>query len=741
MAYLITVDGIVQGVGFRPFVYKLAHSMDLKGYVINSTFGVIIHLECDEKDLNKFLKQLKKDAPINSKILDISIEKTTSIELQDFTIDRSIQKHGITLIPPDIAICEDCTKEIFDQNNRRFLYPFTNCTNCGPRYSIIKNIPYDREKTTMSTFAMCDTCKKEYSTEEDRRFHAQPNCCPVCGPNVYIGKLKGIDAIIYCARLIDNGEIVAIKGLGGYHLICDAKNEAAINRLRELKKRNFKPLAVMVKNYDTIKRYLNQGIKRFFDTPEAPVVITEAKDILPKGISPLNNKIGFMKAYTPLHQILFHLLKTDFLVATSGNLKDEPIVIDEKNAEKKLSIFTKYFLHHNRPIHNRVDDSVFTIFNNNLYPIRLSRGYAPLPIITKVFYKDSLFGAGAHLKNHFALTKGKYILLSQFIGDLYNAETADFYEETFQKLTKLFEIAPKKVITDLHPDYFSTKFAESFAEKNRLSLIKLQHHKAHLYSIMAEQNITDNIIGVIFDGTGIGEDGAIWGGEIFYKKGEIKRRFHLKYFKQPGGDASAKAPYKMLLGYLLQVGCDEYTIKNIESIFDVHGESELLKNIIQKSINSPYTSSAGRLFEAIGSFITSTKINEYEGHAAIALEALAKPTNISNYSYKIEEDEIDITPMFEEIVSDYFKNKPKETIAFKFHKTIAQIIHDCCNTIKIETGIDTVLFSGGVFQNLLLLKLSIDLLKSNGFKPIHHQKLPPNDASIALGQVYYGGIA
>lgn len=740
MAYLITVDGIVQGVGFRPFVFNLAKSLGIKGYVKNSTFGVVIHLECDEDILYKFLEALKVNPPRNSKILDLSIEKVEDLKYDDFFIDKSLHYEGVTLIPADIAICDDCLRELFDPSNRRYLYPFINCTNCGPRYSIIKNIPYDRDKTTMSCFKMCNECESEYNDVKDRRFHAQPNCCGKCGPEVYLADFKGVDAIRYCAELIDRGEIVAVKGLGGYHLICDALNRDAIERLRSLKNRRFKPFAVMVKSSKTIEKYLTDEIKVFFDSPEAPIIILDTDGSLPENISPLNRKIGFMKAYTPLHQLLFKYLKTDFIIATSANLKDEPIVIDEKMAEEKLDRFTGYFLHHNRPIHNRVDDSVFTIFDGKPYPIRVSRGFAPIPLTTKVFYKDSFFGAGAGLKSHFAMTKGKYIIVSQYLGDLDNVETADFYEETFYKIKNLFEMDIKKIITDLHPDYFSTIFAEKYGETNGITTVKLQHHKAHLYSLMAENNITDNVIGVIFDGTGLGEDKAIWGGEVFYVKGEMKRRFHLKYVRQPGGDASAKAPYKMLLGYLIQFSFNSSIVERIEEIFGVKNEAFVLKKLIDKSINSPLTSSMGRLFESVGSLITNTKINEFEGHAAIALESIARYAKVDPYSYRIDNDVIDFSLLFEELIDDYFDGIPLETISFKFHFTIAHIILDCCKIIREETNIDTVLFSGGVFQNTLLLRLSFDLLHNNRFKPICHRKVPPNDASIALGQVYYAGL-
>ncbi|MEF3255030.1 MAG: carbamoyltransferase HypF [Deferribacterales bacterium] len=742
MGYLITIDGIVQGVGFRPFVYNLASDMKLKGYVKNSTKGVIIYLDSNQHEKNLFLEELKKKSPRASFILSIDVLETNDNKKYNcFEIIKSEETEGITMIPSDLSICEDCTRELFDPQNRRYQYPFINCTNCGPRYSIIKSIPYDRQNTTMDSFHMCKDCEKEYNDVKDRRFHAQPNCCLLCGPEVYYGSIKGIDAIKRIANLIDEGEIVAVKGLGGYHIICNATNEEAVKKLRYLKNRFVKPFAIMVSEISTLEKYdfpNKDKITELMNQPQSPIVIFSWKNHpLAKNINPLGDKIGVMVAYTPIHKLLFKFLKTKFIVATSGNLKDEPIVIDEKEACEKLTHYTKHILHHNRPIHNRVDDSVMTILNNSIYPIRRSRGFAPNPIILNNSSNKSIFGAGAGLKSHLGFSKGRYIFISQYIGDLDNVETENFYIETFHKLKELFKIEPTDIVIDLHPDYRSSIFASEYAIKNNLPVHKLQHHKAHMLSCMAENHLEDNTIGVIFDGTGLGEDGNIWGGEIFYKQGEIKRRFHLQYFLQPGGDLSAKNPYKMLLGYLIQIDLNDKLLKKTAAKFKAENELEMLKLMLTKKINSPYTSSIGRLFEAFGSLITGVKQNEFEGHTAIYLENIAKKVLTKPYSYIIQDDKIIISEIFLQIIHDIEIGTSPSYISYRFHFTIADIVASCCNIIFKETGIRDIVLSGGVFQNILLTELVLEKLKEDNFNIFLHRQVPPNDASIPLGQIYH----
>lgn len=742
MAYKITIDGIVQGVGFRPFVYNLATSLAINGYVKNSTNGVIIVLDCSDEKKDIFLELLKKNAPPSSVIISIEEEDIDlKEELYNFTILDSENIGGVTLIPSDIAVCKDCLRELLDPQDRRYLYPFINCTNCGPRYSIIKSIPYDRKNTTMASFKMCHKCEVEYETITNRRFHAQPNCCHNCGPDVYSAGLKGLDAIKYIADIINKGEIAAVKGLGGYHLICDAYNDNAIAKLRALKKRQSKPLAVMVKDAITLKSYLKDGfdgIINCIDNRQAPIVIFEWIDNpLSKLINPLGNKIGVMKAYTPLHRVLFEYVDSDFLVATSGNQKDEPIAINEVDAEDKLKIFTNYFLHHNRPIHNRVDDSVVTIINNEIYPIRRARGFAPDPIILFNNHDRSIFGVGSHLKSHISLSKGRYVFTSQFIGDLDNTETVEFYEETFKKLKELFDIHIDYIVRDLHPDYASSIFAERLAKSSNIPVFTLQHHKAHLHACMAENGLQKDVQGVIFDGTGLGEDGNIWGGEFFSLKDKLKRRFHIKYFLQPGADNAAQNPYRMWLGYLLQIGMDKDLMDIALRRFDAFDEVELLKATLSKRINSFMTSSMGRLFEAVGAMLTGIKTNEYEGYSAIAMELLAKHTLSVPYSYSIEDDIINIDNMITEIIYDVKKGIDPSFISYRFHNTIAEIINYCCLVMAEEGVGKDVVLSGGVFQNTLLLGLTIEKLKNSNLNPVIHKKVPPNDACISLGQVYY----
>lgn len=741
MGFLINVDGIVQGVGFRPFVYNLATSLNLKGYVKNSSQGVIIYIDCSNSEKDLFMNLLKKNAPKSSSILSLDCEETyIDIKHENFVIFDSEKNSGVTLIPSDIAICDDCEKELFDKNNRRYLYPFINCTNCGPRYSIIKTIPYDRPNTTMDIFKMCPACLEEYENVLNRRFHAQPTCCKDCGPDIYFDKYSGVYAIKKVAQLIDDGEIVAFKGLGGYHIICDATNDNPIKKLRSLKKRGSKPLAIMIKNPDILDRYdIEQRdiIKDILLSPQSPILIFQWNNHpLSRYVNPMGENIGVMSAYTPMHKILFHFLKTEFIVATSGNLKDEPITIDKKDAEEKLKVFTKHFLHHNRPIHNRVDDSVVTIVDGNIYPIRRSRGYSPDPIILNRSSDISVFGAGGQLKNHLSLTKGRYVFISQFIGDLDNLETYMFYKETFNKLRDMFDIKISHVVHDIHPDYTSSIFAKKFAEENSIKISSIQHHKAHMYACMAEHRLSDNVIGVIFDGTGLGEDGNIWGGEFFCKKGLIKRIYHLEYYVQPGGDAAAKNPYRMLLGYLIQNRVEDKIIKMIAERFDANKEIDILKKIVDSKINSFLTSSMGRLFEAIGSLVTGIKTNEFEAHSAMALEYLGKSTTTYSYPFKIKEDSIIISEMLMEIIHDLFSSLNPQEISFRFHNTISEIILECCKRISETEGIKDVVLSGGVFQNRLLLNLTLEKIKRVGLTPHIHRQVPSNDGSICLGQAY-----
>ncbi|MGA1846469.1 carbamoyltransferase HypF [Deferribacter abyssi] len=740
--YYINIQGIVQGVGFRPFIYRLANELGISGCVKNSSKGVEIEANVDRDELLwLFINKIRREAPLLSHIVDITYEEIEEKHFHDFKILHSEKINDITFVSPDAAICDDCKKELFDTNDRRFYYPFINCTNCGPRYSIIEKIPYDRANTTMKVFEMCDDCKKEYCQPDNRRFHAQPNCCLFCGPDVYMDNFKGVDAMKEASKRIDDGKLLAVKGLGGYHLICDATNNDAVLYLRKCKKRNEKPFAVMIKDVDTLKKYnLNCECvyNRFLNSPEAPIILINWKDHpLSKYINPINDKIGIMLAYTPLHQLILHFTKTDFIVATSGNQKDEPIVIDEVDAEKTLIFVNGGFLHHNRPIYNRVDDSVVAIVENDIYVLRRGRGFAPYPIMLKNNFDKDVLGLGAYMKNSISLGKKNYIFPSQYIGDLDNIKCCEFFKDVVCKLQNLFDADVKVVIRDLHPNYYSSIYAEEL----NLEVLKLQHHVAHFFSCMAENGIEDSCIGVSFDGLGLGCDKKVWGSEFFiFTNSKIERVFHLKYAKQIG-DVTSKKPFLMMLSYLIQYGLLEETNDLLIKKWGMtKSELDFFIKAIENGINTIETSSMGRLFEGVGSILTGRIENEFEGHTAILLESLAEKRLDETNSYQFcfnKGKEIDFGGIISGICKDLLIGLEKEVIAMKFHNSIAELVKEGCEKIRESFGVNKVVLTGGVFQNLLLLSKVMYLLKNKGFNVYVHRKVPPNDGGISLGQVYY----
>lgn len=736
--FKVYVKGIVQGVGFRPFIYKLASLYKFKGYVNNSKKGVeILVSESTHEEIEKFCSDIPKLSPPGSVIQNIYFEETNQQHYSDFRIINSDYTEGITAIPPDLPVCKDCLDEINHKNNRRYMYSFTNCTNCGPRYSIITNIPYDRENTTMSEFIMCEKCRNEFTNIFDRRYHAQPICCPDCGPVVYNDKEKNMDAIKKSAEVINNGGIVALKGLGGYQLICNAANDSAVQTLRILKKRKYKPLAVMVQSTAELNKYIKTPDKKalnIIDSQYAPIVINDW-GLLPisRYINPTGCKIGIMKANTPLHYILFRFLETDFLVATSGNKSEEPICINETEALTNLSEITDNFLHNNREIHTRVDDSVVTLMDDKIYTLRRARGFAPKPVILPNPSNLHIAGMGAHLKSTITFAAEKYAFVSQYIGDLDNNKCRDFYCEVYEKMKKLFSITPQILITDYHPDYFSSKFAISKKKK----IYPVQHHIAHMYSCMAENGLTDYAIGVIMDGTGLGEDGNIWGGEFFLLQGEITRQYHLKNYIQPGMDSAARHPSRMLAGYFYQMGILDSYQELLQTVIS-EKDTDMIRQIIDKDINCIQTSSAGRLFEAVGSLLTGHSTNEYEGFTAILAENLISNSDKKNgfYQYNITGKEIDFSNILNEICNDINSGINLSVISQKFHDSIAKIICDICSLISQNSGCKRVVLSGGVFQNIYLLEKTKIMLNSMDFEVFTHKEVPANDGGISLGQVY-----
>ena len=740
--FIFHVKGIVQGVGFRPFVKRLADKMKLSGWVINTSTGVEIAIASDIDTANNFAKELMDNLPPLAHVVSIAQEKAEMDFCDSFQIKSSLSNSGVTMVSPDIAICPQCQEEIMSDGLRKG-YHFTNCTNCGPRYSITEKLPYDRPNTVMKNFKMCRECEKEYKDQTDRRFHAQPIACPHCGPQIYLN-YKGsiIDnpklALEKTAQEINRGEIAAIKGLGGYHLVCSATIDKPLEKLRLLKRRKEKPIAVMCRSIDILEKYtsLNEKYKNLINSPQAPIVIFpwENNPLSPL-INPLSNKIGVMIAYTPLHFLLFDYLDTDFIAATSGNLRDEPIAKTPQEAETNLEIFTDIFLHHNRHIHSRLDDSVAAATKKGYTIIRRSRGFAPYPVIIKSNKNTQVFASGANLKNAIALYKDENAFLSQYIGDLDSAESFVFYEETFNNMKSLFNVTPQVAVTDIHHGYRSTEFAKTL----NIPIFQVQHHSAHFASCLAENTHYDDAVGIVMDGFGIGTDGEGWGGEFFVKKGNIiLRQSCLKKFAQPGMDSAAKHPARMLLSYLSESNLFEKALPLLKNRIGMdEKEALLIKTMCEKMINSIYTTAAGRLFEAVGSLVLGKKSNEYEGALAIALESTADEKETSSYKFTFENNIINPCGVFEEIIDDIEKKISPNVISARFHNGFAIIAAQVALHLAQSNNINHVALSGGVFQNITLLNKVTEILENAHLKVLTHTKVPANDGGIALGQLYF----
>ena len=749
----ICVRGVVQGVGFRPFVYQLATKYNLKGWVCNTSEDVKIEVEGETEAIEHFLLALREQAPPQASIEDITIQHpvATHKKYQDFKIHRSVAEAGkYQLISPDIATCNDCLREVFSPDNRRYRYPFTNCTNCGPRFTIIEDIPYDRPRTTMRRFQMCPECRREYDDPLNRRFHAQPNACPRCGPTLELLDVDGSpvnvdDVITATSQLLREGKIIAIKGLGGFLLACDATNETAINLLRQRKMRPFKPLAIMVSSIEEAKKhcYVNQEEEKLLTSPHSPIVLMKWKAGSPvsPAVAPNLEFLGVMLAYTPLHHIL--LSETGLpLVMTSGNLSEEPIAKDNDEAVKRLSRIVDYFLTHNRDIYARYDDSVTMVERGTSQLIRRARGYAPYPIHLN-FNSQQILGCGAELKNTFCLTREKYAFLSQHIGDLENMETLEHFTNTITLYKKLFRIEPDIIAYDLHPDYLATKYARALATESADSrLVPVQHHHAHIVSGMVDNGLESPVIGVALDGTGYGTDGNIWGGEFLVADFQgFTRMGHLEYLPLPGGALAIKKPFRTAIGYLLSLlgetalKLDLPFLKGVDSM-----EITIIQQQTEKKLNSPLTSSCGRLFDAVSALIGVRGEVEYEAQAAVELEMLAgnEATETGSYPFYVTEQDglslVQLQDLFSAIIHDLQGDTTQAIISARFHNTIARMIRELCQVISDKTGITRVVLSGGVFQNRLLLRKTVSLLEASGFEVFTHRQVPCNDAGISLGQ-------
>ncbi|MBX7046755.1 MAG: carbamoyltransferase HypF [Ignavibacteria bacterium] len=735
----INIHGTVQGVGFRPFVYRLAKELNIKGWIVNSSEGVTIEAEGIEKNVNDFLLKLREEKPVNSSITSFSFIDSSEKNFQLFEIRQSSNSQKKTaLILPDIATCKDCEEEIFNPEDRRYLYPFTNCTNCGPRFSIIEAIPYDRANTTMREFEMCDKCKAEYENPLNRRFHAEPIACPDCGPRVtFYDNEKNLiserhDAIVKAAQFIRDGKIVALKGLGGFQLLADASNEKAIKTLRERKHREEKPLAMMFPSLENVKDFceVNSEEEKLLGSAHAPIVLLRKKEnnFIAKSIAPENNYYGVMLPYTPLHKILLEILDTP-IAATSGNISDEPICIDNDEAFEKLGGIADYFLVHNRKIVRQVDDSVARIVKGKPFMIRRARGFAPYPVIIDSEVPPAI-AAGGHLKNTVAISSGKNIFISQHIGDLDTKEAFGAFKKIIHDFQNLYDVKPETVISDLHPDYVSTKFAE----KLDLNHFQVQHHYAHILSCIAENKIEGEVLGICWDGTGFGSDGNIWGGE-FLKVNEDKfERFaHLKYFPLPGGEKAIKEIWRTGVSLLSSVQTKE-EVKNYYSKYDTN----TILNLIEKEINSPLTSSMGRLFDGVSSIINLRQYSSFEGQAAMQLENIVDVNSDERYEFEIIKSQknnfsIEWKNVIKEVFFDLNNGISKETISSKFHNALVDLILKVCNL----SGMQQIALSGGCFQNKFLLEKSVDMLTNNGYKVHWQSEIPTNDGGISLGQMMY----
>jgi hydrogenase maturation protein HypF len=740
----IGITGIVQGIGFRPFIYNLAQKHLIRGWVLNNEKGVLIDAESEDGNLDRFIQDIPKLAPPLARIESFDVKYSQPLGYTTFEIRKSVEaQEKFTLISPDVATCDQCLSELFSSQNFRYRYPFINCTLCGPRFTIIQDIPYDRHKTTMAPFVMCPVCQKEYEDPSDRRFHAQPNACPACGPSLHLedreGKEVPRDPIVKTLDLLSKGRIVAIKGLGGFHLVCDAKNQEAVSLLRSRKFREDKPFAVMCRNLEEVKEHceVNEGEEKLLLSVERPIVILRRREGSPvaHAVAPYQDTLGIMLPYSPLHHLLLNgPLKT--LVMTSGNVSDEPISYKNEEAFRRLSKIADYFLFHNREIHMRCDDSVTRIFREKPYILRRSRGYVPFPVKLS-FPLEMILACGGELKNTFCLTRDRYAFMSHHIGDLENLETLTSFEEGIEHFKKLFYVEPKAVAYDLHPDYLSTQYALSIPD---IPKIGAQHHHAHIVSAMAENGMEGDVIGVALDGTGFGLDNTIWGGE-FIKANlrDFDRLAHLKKVAMPGGTMAIKEPWRMAMVYLSEAFGDETTKLKIDLIRRIDPQKwDVLKRAIEKKINTLLTSSMGRLFDAISSLLSIRDEVHYEGQAAIELEMIADHRVKEEYPFHIQKDEkpmvVDSQEMIRGVVRDLIDGAPASKISGKFHRTIAGFIIGTCESIRSKEKLNRVVLSGGVFQNIFLLSLVTKGLKRSGFDIYTHHLVPPNDGGISLGQ-------
>lgn len=741
----IDVSGMVQGVGFRPFVYRLATRHGLTGKVMNTTLGVTIEVQGPQSAIQEFEKNLPAERPPLSMITTLASAPLPCAEESAFRIVASANSAAVrTLISPDIATCDDCLREMLDPGDRRYRYAFTNCTNCGPRFTIIRSLPYDRPGTSMAGFTMCAKCQAEYDDPLDRRFHAQPNACPECGPRLELVDAGGTstagDPLEKAIDLLKAGAVMAIKGLGGFHLVVDAMNTDAVSELRRRKRRVEKPFAVMVPDVATAETLavFDRVAREALVSRSRPIVLAEKRheNSFGDSVAPRNRRLGLFLPYTPLHHLLFQIGKFTALVMTSANLSEEPIVIGNEEALRRLPEIADCFLMHDREILLRCDDSVVRSAGGSLQFVRRSRGFVPAP----VFLRDPappVLAVGGELKNTICLTKENCAFLSQHIGDLENAEANGFFAEATGHLQKIIKVTPAAIAHDLHPDYFSTRWAQ---QQTAVPCIGVQHHHAHVASCMAENRIDGPVIGLVLDGTGYGTDGRMWGGEILVADfNDFERAGQLRYVRMPGGEAAVRQPWRMAASYLWQHFGDEFL--RTCALFPELPENRMepLLQMLRRGLNSPWTSGCGRLFDAVSALIGICRKINYEAQAAIELEACVETHGLClPYAFEIREEEgrlvIDTKPMFLSLMADLRRGVSRGEMSRKFHMGLAVVFTEAILRVRQEHGLNRVCLSGGSFQNAVLLREMRTRLSEQEFEVFTHSQVPAGDGGLCLGQ-------
>ena len=739
MRRAIRVRGTVQGVGFRPTVYRLASAAHLAGFVRNDSEGVWIEIEGEPRAIARFPDLLRLEAPVLAHIDGLEVAELLPLGETGFRVLGSAEEQSVQAnVPADVATCAACLRELFDPSDRRYRYPFVNCTDCGPRYTIVRDVPYDRARTTMDAFTLCQRCLEEYKDPGNRRFHAEPNACPVCGPHLTFvepgrPKLEKDEALRAAAKAIQAGKVVAVKGLGGFFLAVDPANEEAVAALRRRKRRPHKPFALMARNLEEVDKIaeLTKSSRRALQSLTRPIVLLRAKPgakVAP-GVAPGLSEIGVMLPYTPLHHLL-HAEGLPLLVMTSGNLSEEPIAKDNEQALEKLSAVADAFLLHDRDIHTRVDDSVFRMVDQSPQPIRRSRGLVP-DSVPLLFSAPPILAVGAELKNTVCLVRGGEAYLSPHIGDLENIETFQFFEEVIGKLSRLLGVEPTAVAHDLHPDYFSTRWAL----KSGLPRQAVQHHHAHIGSCLAENGSRGPAIGVAFDGTGCGPAGDLWGGEILLADlAGFRRLGHLRPIALPGGEAAIREPWRLAAAALADAGVALDCLARVAPM-----RRSAVRQLLEKKVSTPLATGAGRWFDAVSALCGVRDEISYEGQAAVELEAIARPGDAPAYPFETEWRleapwEIDLRPTVRAIAADLRSATPASEMAARFHATLAVAIVQSCRCAREQFQVNTVALSGGCFQNRLLTESTRSLLESAGFAVLLHRRVPPNDGGLALGQ-------